>query len=222
MRRLRRLETATLAAVPPTVSPRIATSAPRQEDEELYASILSNDGEWQRRAFEGLHGLVHGLILKCLGPNAEIADLVGDVFLTFFETAHRIRRAGALRSYVVSITMNAVRREVRRRKRRQVLGWLSRTPPEFDREPGTDDPKAKAALIQLSRILEELSSNDRMAFVLHGLEGMQMAEIASVLAVSQSTAKRWVRRANEHVLKRVSRNALLADYIQERTGRSRA
>jgi transposase len=43
-----------------------------------------------------------------------------------------------------------------------------------------------------------------------------MAEIASALKVSESTAKRWVRRANEHVLKRVSRNALLADYIQDR------
>jgi RNA polymerase sigma-70 factor (ECF subfamily) len=141
--------------------------------------------------------------------------------LIFFETAHRIRRSGALRSYLVSITMNAVRREVRRRKRRQVFGWLSRTPPEFDHQPGHDDPKAKAALIQLSRILEELDSNERIAFVLHSLEGMPIAEIATVLAVSQSTAKRRVRRASEHVLKRVSRNALLADYIQDKTGRSR-
>jgi RNA polymerase sigma-70 factor (ECF subfamily) len=187
----------------------------RREDEELHAAILQNDGDWQRRAFEHLHGLVHGLILKCLGPNAEVADLVGDVFLTFFETAHRIRSSGALRSYVVSVTMNAVRREIRRHKRRQLLGWSLRTPPELDHEPGHDDPKAKAALLQLSRILDELGDNDRMAFVLHSLEGMQIAEIASALDVSQSTAKRRVRRASEHVLKRVSRNALLADYLKE-------
>jgi RNA polymerase sigma-70 factor (ECF subfamily) len=194
---------------------------PRRDDEDLHAAIANNDEDWQRRAFEHLHGLVHGLILKCLGPNAEIADLVGDVFLTFFETAHRIRRSAALRSYVVSITMNAVRREIRRRKRRQVLGGSSRTPPELDHEPGHDDPKAKAALIQLSRILDELGKSDRMAFVLHSLEGMQIAEIASALEVSQSTAKRRVRRANEHVLKRVSRNALLGDYLQEKGSRTR-
>lgn len=204
----------------PTSAARSTDRAPRA-DEELYAAIVGNDEDWQRRAFEQLHGLVHGLILKCLGPNAEIADLVGDVFLTFFETAHRIRRPMALRSYVVSITMNAVRREIRRCKRRRALGGVSRTLPELDHEPGHDDPKAKAALIQLSRILDELGGHDRMAFQLHSLEGMQIAEIASALEVSQSTAKRRVRRASEHVLKRVSRNALLADYLQQGASRRR-
>jgi DNA-directed RNA polymerase specialized sigma24 family protein len=50
---------------------------------------------------------------------------------------------------------------------------------------------------------------------------MQIAEIASALEVSQSTAKRRVRRASEHVLKRVSRNALLADYLQEKASGTR-
>ena len=51
------------------------------------------------------------------------------------------------------------------------------------------------------------------------MEGMQIAEIAQALNMSHSTAKRRVRRANEHVFKRVSRNALLADYIREKAGR---
>jgi DNA-directed RNA polymerase specialized sigma24 family protein len=61
-----------------------------------------------------------------------------------------------------------------------------------------------------------------MRFVVNSLEGMQIAEIAAALKVSQSTAKRRIRRANEHVLKRVSRNALLADYIQDKSGRRHA
>ena len=91
--------------------------------------------------------------------------------------------------------------------------------PEYEQEPGQDDPKAKAALIQLSRILDELSADERAAFVLSNLEGLALLEIAQALGVSESTAKRRVRRANEHVLKRVSRNALLADYVQVRTER---
>ena len=204
----------------PTHAQRRAQPA-RRTDEALHAAIAGNDPDWRRRAFEHLHDLVRGLILKCLGPNAEVADLVGDVFLTFFETAHRIRRPAALRSYVVSITMNAVRREIRRRKRRHVFGGSSSASPELDREPGHDDPIAKAALIQLCRILDELGKSERTAFVLHSLEGMQIAEIASALDVSPSTAKRRVRRASEHVLKRVSRNALLADYVKKSPSRRR-
>jgi RNA polymerase sigma-70 factor (ECF subfamily) len=200
--------------VPPLVSTKTVT--PALESDELHAAITDNSNDWQRRAFEQFHGLVHGLVLKCLGPNAETADLVSEVFLKFFENAHRIRAHGAIRSYLVSITMNAIRGEVRRRKRRELLLKLSGLAPDLEQEPGHDDPKAKAALIQLSRILDELGVSARMAFVLHSLEGMHMAEIAEALKVSESTAKRWVRRANEHVLKRVSRNALLADYIQDR------
>lgn len=200
--------------MPILVSPK--PNEPSLENEELHSAVSSRSSDWQRQSFEQYHGLVHGLVLKCLGPNAETMDLVSEVFVKFFENAHRIRSQSAVRSYLVSITMNAIRGEVRRRKRRELLLKLSGLTPELEQEPGQDDPKAKAALIQLSRILDELGANARMAFVLHSLEGMHMAEIASALKVSESTAKRWVRRANEHVLKRVSRNALLADYIQDR------
>lgn len=188
---------------------------------DLHAAIRNDSPGWKRQVFEEFHGLVHGLFMKSLGPRAEISDLVGDAFVTFFENAHRIRTAEAVRSYLVSIVMNLVRREVRRRKRRELLYKLSGAPTELEHEPGQDDPKAKAALIQLSRILDDLGADERAAFVLHSLEGMRLAEIADVLRVSLSTAKRRVQRANEHVFKKVSRNALLADYIQK-TERSRA
>jgi RNA polymerase sigma-70 factor (ECF subfamily) len=186
---------------------------------ELHEAIIRNDPGWQRRAFDAFHGLVHGLLIKSLGPRAEIADLVGDVFVIFFGSAHRIQSALAVRSYLVSITMNLARREVRQRKRRELFQRFTGGAPEYEQEPGQDDPKAKAALIQLSRILDELSADERAAFVLSNLEDMALLEIAQALGVSESTAKRRVRRANEHVLKRVSRNALLADYVQVRTER---
>jgi RNA polymerase sigma-70 factor (ECF subfamily) len=186
---------------------------------ELHEAIVRNEAGWQRRAFDAFHGLVHGLLIKSLGPRAEIADLVGDTFVIFFGSAHRIQSALAVRSYLVSITMNLARREVRQRKRRELFQRFTGGAPEYEQEPGQDDPKAKAALIQLSRILDELSADERAAFVLSNLEGMPLLEIAHALGVSESTAKRRVRRANEHVLKRVSRNALLADYVQVRTER---
>jgi RNA polymerase sigma-70 factor (ECF subfamily) len=184
-----------------------------QPEEDLHAAITSNGPHWRERAFHEFHGLVHGLLLKTLGPRAEISDLVGDVFVMFFSNAHRIRVPSAVRSYMVSITMNVARREARVRRRREFFQGLIGAARDYDHEPGPDDPKAKAALIQLSRIVEDLDPDERVAFVLHNLENMPTAEIASALGVSESTAKRRVRSANERVLKRVGRNALLADYV---------
>lgn len=208
------------AIVPSSFSaPHADSSAERAR--ELCAAILRGDDGWQRRAFDAFHGLVHGLLIKTLGPRAEIADLVGDAFVTFFASAHRIHSERSVRSYLVSITMNLARRELRQRKRRALFHRFAGSVADYEQEAGADDPKAKAALLQLSRILDELSAEERAVFVLANLEDMQVHEIAEVLGVSESTAKRRVRRANEHVHKRVSRNALLADYVQTRKERSR-
>ena len=210
------MKAVTLHFVPPSAPRRPLSTT--QDEAELLVAIVKGEAGWQRRSFEAFHGLVHGLVLKSLGPNAEVSDLVSDVFLMFFESAHRIREASAVRSYLVSITMNRVRREVRRRKHRKLLYFFTGgPPPEVAHRAGPDDPKAKAALIHLSRIVDELNADDRAAFVLSSLEGMDLEEIGNVLGVSHSTAKRRVRRANEHVRKRVSRNALLSDYIREKT-----
>jgi RNA polymerase sigma factor (sigma-70 family) len=187
----------------------------------LHGAIVRGEAGWQRRAFDAFHGLVHGLLLKSLGPRAEIADLVGDVFVTFFTHAQRIRSEHAVRSYLVSITMNVARREIRQRKRRELFQRFAGSVSEYEQEAGSDDPKATAALLQLSRILDELSAGERAAFVLSTLEGMPAPEVAELLRVSESTAKRRIRRANQHLIKRVSRSALLSDYVQTRTRRSR-
>lgn len=183
----------------------------------MFQAIQRRASDWQHQAFLEFHGLVRGLMVKALGPHAEIEELVDDVFLSFFEAAHRVRAAETLRGYVVSITMNRIRTEIRARRRRAALYSLSGGQEEMERRPGSDDPKAKAALIQLGNVLEELHEEERAVFLLRSLEGMPMADVAATLGISEATAHRRARRASEHVLKKVRRNALLSDYIRDRT-----
>ncbi len=81
-----------------------------------------------------------------------------------------------------------------------------------------DDPKAKAALLQLHRILEGLDHEERLIFVLHVLEELPLAEAASNLSVSLSTAKRRLKKANERIRRRVLSNPLLSEFVRERAG----
>jgi RNA polymerase sigma-70 factor (ECF subfamily) len=198
--------------------PSLSTEPVREAHaEDLHSRIVGDEPGWQKDAFEEFHGLVQRLLLKALGPGADVDELVDDVFLSFFESAWRIRESAKVKSYLVSITMNRIRREIRRRKRQALVRRLMGQQVEVDQRAGSDDPKAKAALIQLHKILEELGANERSAFLLKNLEGLPLAEIAEVLAISESTALRWTRRATEHVMKRVGRNALLCDYVRDRS-----
>src|SRR6478752_6905483 len=108
-------------------------SLSRESEEDLHHAITNNEGDWQRRAFDEYHRLVHGLLSKTLGPRAEVADLTGDVFVIFFANAQRIRQPSAVRSYLVSITMNVARRELRARRRRSLLHTLIGWPREAER-----------------------------------------------------------------------------------------
>ena len=202
------------------VSTSPAENPASEAEVEFYTAIVENQPGWQTRAYREFQGLVRGLVVKSLGPKADVEDIVSDVFVRFLASAPRIRSPHAVRSYVVSITMNSIRREARNRKRRAILGRFFLTSEDLERKPGLDDPKAKAALIQLGRILDELNPEDRAVFVLRCMEGMPIADIATTLKMSHSTAKRRARRASERVLKRVSRNALLADYVREKSSRT--
>ncbi len=188
-----------------------------EKQESLFGAIQRGDLEWKRLAYDDYYPLVRGLLVKSLGPHADIDDLVADVFLAFFESARNIRSADGLRSYMVSVAMNTARREIRRRQRRKVFFWED-AESAVDRTAGSDDPRAKAALIQLSRILDDLNPKDRVTFVLRALEGLPLGEVAETLSISYSTAKRHYRRASERVRMRVQRNPLLTDYIREKAG----
>lgn len=181
---------------------------------ELYRAIVENHDGWQRQIFDEYISLVRGLLIKTLGPRDNIEDLVADVFVGLFESAPNIRSADGLRSYVVSVALNTARREIKRRHRRRLVFWNDAPEDEVERVAGTDDPRAKAALRQLSRFLDELGSEERLVYVLHVLEGNPLAEVGEALDLSRSTVKRRLKKASEKMLRRVERNPLLTDYVR--------
>jgi RNA polymerase sigma-70 factor, ECF subfamily len=184
----------------------------------LFAAIKDEVPGWQKRAYDHFFPLVRGLLVKALGPSAEIDDLVRDTFLRLFENAKRIRSAEGLNGYVVSIAMNLARKEIRRQKRRRALWFWEDDESRSERVVGNDDPKAKVALKQLHGIIETLSTDERLVYVLHHLEGYSLIEASECLGLSLSTAKRRLMSANERVLRRVRKHPLLLDYVAEKSG----
>jgi RNA polymerase sigma factor (sigma-70 family) len=195
----------------------VSPSTPCTTEESLYQAIQEDRSGWQRQIFDEYLPLVRGLLLKTLGPRDNVEDLVSDVFVGLFESARNIRAASGMRSYVVSVTLNTLRRELKRQRRKRLLFFTDSSDEAMDRVPSRDDPKAKAALRQLSRFLEELDADERLVFVRHSLEGMALPEVATTLKMSRSTVKRRLKRAHERILRRVLRNPLLTDYVRDRS-----
>jgi len=201
--------------------PTVAASRNRAEDTEIFEAIQVQAPDWQRRVYDEYLPLVRGLVLRTLGPKLDFEDLIADTFVAFFENATNIRSAEGLRSYMVSIVMNVVRRDLRSRRRHNLFFLGDESRKQAERVASPDDPRAKAALIQLSQILNDLETEDRLTFALCVLEGLKLEEAAQSLGVSVSSVKRRLKRATERVERKVQQNPLLVDYVQERGGRKK-
>ena len=133
------------------------------------------------------------MLAKALGPGLEIEDLTQEVFLRVFVRLPSLRDPSALRSFVLAVAMNVLKWEIRRRwVGRKVRVSVTGTLPDI--ESTSVDTEARHALRRCYRIFESLPTKERLAFVLRYMEGMTIDEVAAALAVSISTAKRWVNR----------------------------
>lgn len=173
----------------------------RRGDAELALAAGRGDGAaagalWDRHA-----QLVRSVVRSSLGPDTTEDDLVQETFLGFFRGVAQLRDPTAVRSFLVSIAIRSCHVELRRRRLRR---WIplspAEAPPDLIAEPL--DASGRQAVRALYRILDTLSDRRRMAFTLRCIQGLELAEVATGLGVSESTAKREVQQARQLVLAR--------------------
>ena len=181
-------------------------------DEVLARALISKEARATRIAWERFSPMVRRILRRSLGAEIDAEDLLQDVFVRLFSKVHQLQKPGALRAFVIAITTLTVRQELRRRALRRWIG-LGRDESPSDPRAMELDPVAREALVRLYAILNRFATRDRMAFVLHFVEGMKLAEVSAALGVSLATTKRGLSRVWSRVVFHVHRDPLLADYL---------
>ena len=189
-------------------------SAPGPDDETaLAAALVARDPRAARIAWMRLSPIVMRLLHRYFGPGPDRQDLCQEVFLRFFSRIAELRNLGALRSFLIGISLGVAQNELRRAKVRRLV---TLTPtgdlPDF---PMTGfDPEAREATKRFYRLLEHVSAEDRALFVTRYIEKMEVSEIAVALGMALSTAKRRLARAARRIGAKMSRDPALAQYVQ--------
>lgn len=177
--------------------------------------VRREDPEAAARLYDRFYDDVGRLVFRLLGPDSERDDLVQDVFIRILAGARRVRDARALPSWVMTVTVNTVRKELRRRKTRHTwIGWAA---PE-DTEVAIDPPdfEGRDLLLRVYTLLEQLPADDRIAFVLRNLDERTIDEVAALCGCSTGTVKRRVRRATDRFAKLVAGQPELAAWLGPR------
>lgn len=169
--------------------------------------IAARGGEqWAFEALFRRHAnLVFGLAYRLLPRDAEVEDIVQDVFSVAFERLGTLQNPQAFAAWLGSIVVNTVSKRLRRRRLLERLGIRSVDPCDPDQVVSSTAPAETASELKaVYRLLERLPAEQRVALVLRRVEGMEIAQIAQHMGISVSTVKRRLTAA-EARLERVRR-----------------
>jgi RNA polymerase sigma-70 factor (ECF subfamily) len=196
-------------AVPP------ADESESARDAELAHLLIAGDPQAAETAWDRYAPVVHGIVSRALGPDAEVEDVTQEIFYRLFSRIGTLRKPEALRSFVVSFAVRIVKWELRRRRARRWL-TLSETGEIPDDRLLVMNAENRYALQRLYALLDQLSARERLVLVLRHVEGMTLEEIAEAMDLSLATIKRVLRRASNRLSRLVD-----ADRATAKTTRGR-
>lgn len=204
-----------------TPHPRAAHAAVRYprafggDDAALLHGLRHGDHEAQTELFRRHAPLVERLLVRVLGWDAELEDLVQEVFLRALRGLPSLRGDHeSLRPWLRRVTVYTARETLRRRRVRRMLG----TPANGELpEQAADaiDPARLQALRSTRRLLERLPATEGIPLTLRFIDGMELTEVAAACDVSLATTKRRLRKARTRFQKLAGRDPVLREYLPQ-------
>jgi len=127
--------------------------------------------------------LVFRILGRTLGPGTRIGETVHVVLLCVLDRGPRLRLQSDLRRVVLAATARVAQVELRRR------------PPVGNLGAGARQDQ----VLRFYRILDRMAAADRIAFVLHRIEGLDSREVAAVMGASSARTNVRLRRGLRQV-----------------------
>lgn len=145
---------------------------------------------------------------RLVGDEAAAEDLVHEVFVTLPTAIKGFQEASSLRTFLVSIAVNHARHHVRAAARRRAA--MERFADEPNNDGGTPEQDAMRVDLAraLTRALDELPIEQRVAFVLCEVEERTSREVAEITAVPEATVRTRLFHAKRKLREELSKRGL--------------
>lgn len=187
----------------PSASPESRLLARLQAREEGALAVL----------FERYGAHVQRVLVRTLGVDAELADLVQEVFLQVLQSVHKVEDADRLQAWITSVAVFTARGWIRARQRRRWLSFFEMPSHAEPAAPHADDATREAAR-STYRVLDRLSADLRLPFALRYIDGMELTEVAAACEVSLATIKRRLAKAEALFVRLAQREPALQPWLE--------
>ncbi len=140
-----------------------------------------------------------------LGDQQHGAEVAQNVFLAAYTAMARFRGEASVRTWLFAIARRQCWKAMKQSGRHETLLQRAPQPPDTQTSPEHDLLKLEEEALwasrrsRLSYALQQLKKRERDVLMMYYYTGMTYAEIATKLWVSETTARRRVQQAREHL-----------------------
>ncbi len=160
----------------------VASAVAKRELDEAVKRAQRGDATAFAELFRKHRSSVAAIAYRMLGPNADLEDVVQEVFLQVHRSLPDFRGQAKFSTWLHRVAVNVVLMTRRRARSRPSYAREEAGQHEPDDRPLPDHDVARSRrLAAFRQLLDRLSDKKRTVFVLHELEGMAPAEIAEIV-----------------------------------------
>ncbi len=175
----------------------------KNEDRIQYEWLALRCQSGEAEAFEDLIAVMERPLLyyaATLTGNPDSAlDVLQEVWIKVFRGIHKLKDPGSLRPWLYSITHGIAVDRIRKNYSREQAEKVDLEDFQEAEEPSFAEEDAAA----IHQALSEIGLKHREVLVLHFLEDLSLAEIATVVGCSEGTVKsriHYAKRAMKEIL----------------------
>lgn len=189
-------------------------------DDVAVPAYVTRAQSGDARAFEDIYRMhrrdVSRLAARLLGPRGDLEDVIQEVFIQVFRSLSSFRGDSRFSTWLHRVTVNVTLMHIRALRSRPQLGnELLHDPAAPEGESPVDCAARAERLRALYRILDTLSEKKRAVFILHDIEGVPAAQVASVVDSNVLTVRTRLFYARREVYAAMAQDPTLESIAQE-------
>jgi RNA polymerase sigma-70 factor, ECF subfamily len=156
---------------------------------------------------------VRRVLYRILGFHPDLADLHHDVFVRALRSLPKLADPAALRSWLTSIAVHVAHSAITRGRRRR-WAWFLAGDEVAEVDSGSAPGEVLDALHATYVVLGALPADERVAFALRFIDGMELTEVAAACGVSLATIKRRLARAEARFEAEARKHPVLEPWLE--------
>lgn len=159
------------------------------EDALLKIRFNRGDKDALSRIYEKYKDDLLKLAVALLNDTGLAEDVLNDTFVSFAESAGKLRLTGNMKSFLTTCVANHARNIYRQRQRRKTVALDEASQSEANIIPPDQSVIVADEYQQLQNAMSQLAYDQRETVILHCYKGLRFRQIARLQSISVNTVK---------------------------------